>query len=332
MTPRILSAALLLVAATSAQADLSMGVQVGGPDGEWDYYGDTGMPGFQSATRLGAHAGYNDRGDNPDIEIPGGYFDPGVYKGTTKCGTPGFPCGITDSHAFGDIDASTGRFRGYAGVSTPSFGYYHAYLGATLTDTLLPNASDTFVFDLRLDASHDVDVQVPESSYPGTNFIYTINFRLPDAATPPNCGGEGEPSCDTTFASFQYISGWDTVTEQSVWTWSFLREQRGNFESDSDSGTGTSTSLDFFIWNPLQPFVMEVSTSIQADCVRQGAGNCEASVDAFHSAYLGITGDYVSANGYHYIGTAAIPEPSTLALWLAGLGVGGWLKLRRERR
>lgn len=44
------------------------------------------------------------------------------------------------------------------------------------------------------------------------------------------------------------------------------------------------------------------------------------NVNAYNSGWLGIQGNFSSANGYGYPGfAAAVPEPSTLALWACGM-------------
>jgi hypothetical protein len=64
---------------------------------------------------------------------------------------------------------------------------------------------------------------------------------------------------------------------------------------------------------------IEVFASAHTDA---GSGE-EAFVDAFNSAWLGISGvSFTSANGYSYPGfTAAIPEPTPAVLLLAGLAM-----------
>ena len=62
--------------------------------------------------------------------------------------------------------------------------------------------------------------------------------------------------------------------------------------------------------------------------------DCALSADASHSDYMGIALDsgysFTSANGYQYLGVpAAIPEPSTVLLMLAGLVAMGGVVRRR---
>lgn len=73
---------------------------------------------------------------------------------------------------------------------------------------------------------------------------------------------------------------------------------------------------------------IEVSASAHSDAHSAQA----AFVDAFNSAWLGISGvGYTSLNGYGYPGfAAAIPEPTPAALLLAGLAIV-MLECRRRR-
>ncbi len=63
---------------------------------------------------------------------------------------------------------------------------------------------------------------------------------------------------------------------------------------------------------------------------------CSVTSDASHSDYLGIAlaegYTFVSSNGYQYLGlAAAVPEPASWAMSLAGLGLMGVLMQRRRR-
>lgn len=64
--------------------------------------------------------------------------------------------------------------------------------------------------------------------------------------------------------------------------------------------------------------------------------NCALESNALHSDYLGLKvdgGTYVSASGYQYQGmAAAVPEPESYAMLVAGLGLIGLVARRRSRR
>jgi hypothetical protein len=65
-----------------------------------------------------------------------------------------------------------------------------------------------------------------------------------------------------------------------------------------------------------------IAIEVNASAVAESGSAEFSSVSAFDSAWLGIAGSYTSLNGYAYPGfAAAIPEPTHVALLLAGLGV-----------
>nr|WP_255719506.1 PEP-CTERM sorting domain-containing protein [Pelomonas sp. P8] len=63
-------------------------------------------------------------------------------------------------------------------------------------------------------------------------------------------------------------------------------------------------------------------------------GSCTLTSDASHSDYLGLVAPqgFSSASGYQYLGlAAAVPEPATAWMGLAGLGlIAGVLRRRRQ--
>jgi hypothetical protein len=74
------------------------------------------------------------------------------------------------------------------------------------------------------------------------------------------------------------------------------------------------------------PVIAAFPSSLAIEIFARGAvdsgSGASAFVDGFNSAWLGIGGSFTSANGYSYPGfTAPIPEPTTAALFLAGLAV-----------
>lgn len=59
--------------------------------------------------------------------------------------------------------------------------------------------------------------------------------------------------------------------------------------------------------------------SVESGCYTE---DCESTINAENTAFLGITSPYVSGSGYTYPGVAAtaVPEPGTTVIVLAGLG------------
>lgn len=80
------------------------------------------------------------------------------------------------------------------------------------------------------------------------------------------------------------------------------------------------TPLSFALGPLDQAVTMRVSLLTEAFCDEESA-NCDVSINALNTAYLGITTPYTSQNGYQYLGAAAaeVPEPASLALVGAGL-------------
>lgn len=107
-----------------------------------------------------------------------------------------------------------------------------------------------------------------------------------------------------------------------------------NAFDDLSSGsdfTGMHVEHDMFALAPYSRDLV-VTLRARADCTNSVVEqDCEAEMDATHSAYLGLSGDYTSSNGYRYQGLQEpqpIPEPATLMLSLLGLAA---LARRRGR-
>ncbi len=87
--------------ASMAQVEVGIYIDVYGPSGESRYEGI----GLGS---LGGQGGYC---DDPNGLLASDYFQPGVYAGKTRCRTSTVTCSPTESRAYGDVNASTGRIR-----------------------------------------------------------------------------------------------------------------------------------------------------------------------------------------------------------------------------
>jgi hypothetical protein len=115
------------------------------------------------------------------------------------------------------------------------------------------------------------------------------------------------------------------------------------FRHEASSGDGATFPGRFtFLFPPFipgQPFLafplgepleLVFSLHVYANCDNE---ECFARANFGQTAHIGITGDFVSANGYTYPGlqdTTGVPEPSTGGL--AVLGLSAWFGFTRWRR
>ncbi len=96
-----------------------------------------------------------------------------------------------------------------------------------------------------------------------------------------------------------------------------------------ENAAGIPNPFDFILDVP--PYLLLLNDTLTVGfelAAGGGADNNEVLAEAIYdkSAYLGILGEYESANGYSYLGApedegAPVPEPQTAALTLAGLGL-----------
>ncbi len=335
----LLHGALLAVAlwlpATPAHAALGLGLWGDVPGAGISGSASSADPGWQAVTHIGGHLGLS---HDPQAGWVSSYppAQPTVYFGGDHCSLGHIPCSFSDVHAHGSVNALYGSLHLYARASTPTWGYHAAGAGAWFSDSLtMAPASAGLTLRFTLDASHAQQVEVPESSFPGGDYQFSLTLRRPDSAAPPGCGnGEFAPPCELSFFELRFWSYWDVPQARSAWAW-----EATGYDADglaylaaSDSGLGSGTRFELFMRNPMQPAELRTAASVLADCVRTGTGHCRVSVDASHSAYVQFIGDFQSANGYQYLGTTApVPEPATALLGLAGLALVGGVARRRRR-
>jgi len=80
-----------------------------------------------------------------------------------------------------------------------------------------------------------------------------------------------------------------------------------------------------------EPVELLMRVAASAFC-HEFSGNCSTNGQAFQTGYLGITGNYTSANSYAYPGlpVSAVPEPQTLSL--LGFGLAALARARYRWR
>jgi hypothetical protein len=193
---------------------------------------------------------------------------------------------VDSGSAFADVKADTARLRAFTGSGGPAASAMSAF-----TDTLTITGPLTF------------HVYVSSAEFLEGNGEAVTNFDI----------GLETDSPDTPFERMLRFEKGRTSTGPY---WSYL-----NFANlQGDSGTLAPfpfvTTVTLAGWNG--PLRLRVELSTSADCFSEG---CFASADAWHTAYLGITGNYVSANGYSYPGFQAsdVPEPGSAGLAVAAL-------------
>ena len=231
---------------------------------------------------------------------------------------------------FGSVDGTTGSLQLFARAETPVADYFAGFISASLTDRItLPAQSSGLPIRLTLGGRHEQRVDQPLTSFPGTDFFYSLTLRRPDAAAPPGCDvDETAPPCDVTFAEIVFSSGYDSQLGTTGWTWFATGSDVDGLPtiSQTASGQGSGTTLQIVLPNPHQPMELAINGEALVDCLRTAGGICETRVDASNGAYVSFLGSYVSSNGYVYA-----PEPSGTLVWLSALtSLAGIARLRRR--
>ncbi|MBK8401881.1 MAG: PEP-CTERM sorting domain-containing protein [Propionivibrio sp.] len=225
----------------------------------------------------------------------------GTGGGEAHSGVPG-PCTYcwsaeTMAQAFAAVNASSGWLKAGA-VARYSGG---ADAMAQFTDTLNFGAGSVH-WDLNLDTFRHQGVEG------GGELTFEMAWLTGDA--------------DFPFETFLSL----LVTSDGFWQLNAFDD----FSTGADF-TGMHVEHDMFALFPYSRDLV-VTLRTRADCTNSFVEtDCSAEMDATHSAYLGLTGDFSSSNGYGYLGLSApssVPEPTTLMLSLLGLAA---LARRRGR-
>lgn len=209
-----------------------------------------------------------------------------------------------------------------------------SYTRLDLTDTLRisgPGATTTVTFRMSYDSQFSglglapfaTDDQASHFLQADSSRWASLSYQVPNPAYDPNaqCTGSGEMfQCGIETVPFFTQS--NSADKQLFREWA--QSERGFVYSNGDAENGRYTGEVLL--------TMVVPTDVDLTLV-YGAynsarcfhlSNCDVGVDASHSDHIGLElGDgytFVSAAGFAYRGLpAAVPEPSSLGLMLAGL-------------
>jgi len=302
--------ALGMLASSAAQANviLSAGVRI-----------DAGDYGASTDTDLTGTTLIHARAFAESVGVGGASAGPGANPNCSlgSCGS------TAKAHADTEFDTALGAFRADAGGGTswPS-GESDVGGGADfqLDDQITP-ASPLF-FDMHLNWAFSAQTTGADSAGAGALMQYNVVIE------PVVC--IYDDGCSASVFSFEAFGG--PASSDSFWSYFCSSGCAGG----GGSGTGPAGTIDVSIALPDVggPFNLSVTGLLNANCgiyLPDGVSSCNASASAYQSAYLGIRGDFESANGYGFQGySAAVPEPANAVL-LAGGGLllAGLVRRRR---
>ena len=299
----------------------------------------------QAAAGVESASGYwTSLGPQDLITTPGNGATATSARAYHEPGSPVLP--RIDGSAGSSADGLQGRLRGGAGVFSSvsgNQGWYDSafYTSAAITDQLVWNGATPLNVSLDVDwSAFSALAQGPDYGVPGMTNVATVAMRFG-----------------------YYLSYLDPVLGETMLARRTLARTRihqtdgtvDEFALDHTNGVdvfvnvgGTSYRLDATIealgFDPgtidvVFTLGLDVSCGFVAGAVVNNGTTCAASADLWGTAYAGIQGEYASLSAYAYPGRDAappppngVPEPSGVALALAGLGVLGWRRRGAARR
>lgn len=266
-----------------------------------------------SASASGGDAGYvSISGQSADFGGANHLHASATSSGNTLLATGSAPgCSpncVALPHGWGyaEADGATGRLKASGGA-------YDVVGGgdgnATILDTI------TFLSSNR-QIKVTLDGSILASNEPGASagMQFTIFLQDPD--------GPGEQVEQPIFEIYAYEQDGDRYHSVNY----FLGEMDGE-----GYFVGIPPLFEYTFELPFFPFPYDLGFSLTAGGGCDFGPTCSAQANFFNTAYLGIEGEYISANGYSYPGAppdSAIPEPQSWTL--AALGLTALTLIRRR--
>ncbi|MDX2154057.1 MAG: hypothetical protein SFV54_25180 [Bryobacteraceae bacterium] len=238
--------------------------------------------------------------------------------------------------ARGGGDGTAGLIKTFAGSGLANKAGGIANATVEITDTLT-FSSPNFSFDLSALLSQFTGggpvLSPPNSAY-SSNISFQTEFRLEDEedgiiyqaliVARRNYSHTPSPVLTTSYEIFEDLFGnGDTVLSTPA------------IPLGLNFAFSNSVNLGIYAGRPLASVFRARATStceylnyLQAN----PSAGCTAAVNNWGTAYLRLTGDYTSQNGYQYPGPSdanVVPEPSTFSL-AAVCCFAAWLSLRRR--
>jgi hypothetical protein len=306
LRPTFRTAALLLVLTATASAEIITHVTADGiaATGNTIEYPPDMRPRALHGEAKKVYIGLDEYG-LPDF-VGDAFVEPGYGENCPSCALG------PDAYAAAAADGSTGRIRAVARAVDPTFipGLGSGALAyGRIVDYLIASGS-TLTLDVELHISN------VDNSPPGEAALRYYVAQQPEGDRP------FIPYIEIVVVVEDFDAYWEIREMQ------FTEVAPGVFLPMSvlvGSGTGIPARIRHSYTLQTTPDMalpgFESALWAEASCGHPFL-DCYAEADAGNTAYLKISGGYTSLNGYRYLGadaSAAIPEPATFAMTIAGI-------------
>lgn len=269
--------------------------------------------------------------------------------------------GTRQASAEARLNTQTGSVKLYsaAHATAASGDRTYAEAGVALWDDLTVSSagasSSTLSFALGYDTLLDLSpvgaIPSPQGAYPAKHNMLSFNLNVSWQEANPNYTGEPPEGSGEEWSEPEFITVRKGLTGR---LWVFWDADGGTQYHSflGETGTDTPPLLDLTVDNALPDarwqgtalfnvnvptntaLQFEWGTESRSFCFQTQA--CRAEADGLHSFNLSLsasTGTVLSGSGYDFLGQPAppVPEPSTWALLLGGLGIA-WTAAAHRRR